>query len=62
MRLISASYPGPLKLSATADYNPEATFRWEQAMRRATGCGCQPDYLVGAIAVVFGDREFMEAL
>jgi hypothetical protein len=44
------------------DHNPEATIRWDQAMRRAVGCGCRPDYLVGQIAVVFGDREFMEAL
>src|SRR5262245_34149875 len=43
-------------------YNPVAQARWEQAMRRAVGCGPNPDYLVGQIAVLFGDHEFMEAL
>jgi hypothetical protein len=44
------------------DFNPVATFLWDKAMRLDTGVGCNPDYLVGTIAVVFGDREFMEAL
>ena len=42
--------------------NRMATFAWDAAMRRDHGCGCAPDYLVGNVVVVFGDREFMEAL
>lgn len=42
--------------------NPKATILWDMAMRRAAGCGCHPDYLVGQVAVVFGDAEFMAAL
>ena len=43
-------------------YNPIATGWWDINMRRNAGCSCQPDYLVGQIAVVFGDEEFMEAM
>jgi hypothetical protein len=42
--------------------NGAATVTWDFAMRRDKGCGCAPDYLVGNVVVVFGDREFMEAL
>lgn len=42
--------------------NRMATFAWDAALRRDCGCGCAPDYLVGNVVVVFGDREFMEAL
>ena len=43
-------------------YNRAATMLWDAEMRRAYGCGCGPDYLVGPIAVVFGDKEWMDAL
>jgi hypothetical protein len=42
--------------------NPLATTEWDAVMRHDHGCGCAPDYLVGNVVVVFGDREFMEAL
>lgn len=42
--------------------NQMATVLWDAAMRRDVGCSCAPDYLVGQIAVTFGDSEFMEAL
>ena len=42
--------------------NNLATEIWDKCMRRTVGCGCGPDYLVGSIAVVYGDPEFMEAL
>src|SRR5215831_3603700 len=37
--------------------NIEATILWDKAMRAATGHGCHPDYLVGDIVVVMGDKE-----
>jgi hypothetical protein len=43
-------------------YNAIATGWWDISIRRIAGCSCWPDYLVGDIAVVFGDKEFMEAL
>ena len=48
--------------------NNIATVLWDKAMRRAGGPGLlqrdgtAADYLVGQIAIVFGDDEFMEAL
>jgi hypothetical protein len=50
-------------------HNQVATDLWEQSLRRK-GVNlyaphpfrAEPDYLVGPIAVVFGDREFMEKL
>lgn len=42
--------------------NRPATLLWNAAMLRSHGCGCDPDYLVGQIAVVFGDKEWMAAL
>jgi hypothetical protein len=42
--------------------NPFATALWDLAIRRVKGVGCEPDFLVGRIAVVFGDPEFMEEL
>jgi hypothetical protein len=42
--------------------NRPATLAWDAAMKRDHGCGCAPDYLVGSVVVVFGDREFMAAL
>jgi|KBSMisStandDraft_5_1062788.scaffolds.fasta_scaffold01329_28 hypothetical protein len=42
--------------------NMPATKLWDNAMRKAVGCGASPDFLVGDIAVVFGDEAFMEAL
>ena len=42
--------------------NMMATTLWDKCMRQACGIGCAPDYLVGQIAVVYGDDEFMEAL
>ena len=42
--------------------NMLATQLWDQSMRRSHGCSASPDFLVGQIAVVFGDAEFMEAL
>ena len=42
--------------------NELANDAWDQALRR-TGMGnAMGDYLVGQVAVVFGDREFMENL
>jgi len=43
-------------------FNKVATQHWDHAMRISQGCNASPDYLVGDIAVVFGDEEFMEAL
>jgi hypothetical protein len=43
-------------------FNANATTMWDGAMRHACGVGCAPDFLVGQIAVVFGDAEFMETL
>jgi hypothetical protein len=47
--------------------NEGATLAWEVSLRRKgetlRGPNDQPkDHLVGSIAVLFGDREFMEAL
>lgn len=44
------------------DLNAHATALWNRAMRKAVGCGCAPDYLVGQILVVFGDEEWMGSL
>lgn len=41
--------------------NEAATYRWELAQLR-TPTPLLNDFLVGSIAVVFGDAEFMEAL
>jgi hypothetical protein len=50
-------------------HNQIATDLWEQSLRRRGASlttphpfRAEPDYLVGPIAVVFGDREFMETL
>jgi len=43
-------------------FNAKANQQWRIAMHRTAGCDPDPDYLVGPIAVVFGDDEFMEAL
>jgi hypothetical protein len=42
--------------------NSVATALWDHAMHRSAGCGCAPDFLVGKVAVIFGDREFMSEL
>lgn len=39
-------------------YNEPATALWEQVFGRSV----RPDFLVGSIAIVTGDREFMEEL
>lgn len=44
------------------DHNIAANEHWRRAMRRAAGCSPDPDYLVGDVAVVFGDAEFMEVV
>jgi hypothetical protein len=49
------------------DVNNVATIAWDAALRRnGTGLlrpdGRPVDWLVGQVAVVFGDKEFMEAL
>jgi hypothetical protein len=43
-------------------FNAVATELWDRVLRSTRGTGCAPDYLVGQIAVVYGDDEFMEAL
>lgn len=50
------------KRKSWLDYNAAANEHWRRAMRRAAGCSPDPDFLVGPIAVVFGDDEFMGAL
>lgn len=42
--------------------NQLATALWVYAMERSTGTHPSSDYLVGQVAVLFGDREFMETL
>ncbi len=50
------------------EMNPFATARWQQSLKRQGHPGLLDkrgnmiDYLVGQIAIVFGDRAFMEAL
>jgi hypothetical protein len=42
--------------------NMPATQLWDIAMLLTKGCNASPDFLVGQVAVVLGDDEFMEAL
>jgi len=42
--------------------NELANALWDQALRRTGAMNVMGDVLVGQIAVVFGDREFMAAL
>lgn len=42
--------------------NDLATSLWELSLRRKGSALMGRDYLVGQIAVVFGDREFVESL
>jgi hypothetical protein len=57
-----------LKKSAPDETNQWATLLWDRALKRAghpgliTPDGQVADYLVGQVAVLFGDREFMDAL
>lgn len=49
------------------DVNNPATIAWDQALRRngnglLRADGRAVDWLVGLVAVLFGDKEFMEAL
>ena len=43
-------------------YNHPANRAWRIAFKAATGKTPEPDYLVGPIAIVTGDEEFLEAL
>ena len=43
-------------------YNHPANSAWRIAFKAATGKTPEPDYLVGPIAIVTGDEEFLEAL
>ena len=43
-------------------YNDMATAIWNEAFHRLHGISTYPDYLVGDVAVLYGDRKFMEAL
>lgn len=42
--------------------NNYATELWNRSLRATNGCTSDPDFLVGEVAIVFGDDEFMEAL
>lgn len=42
--------------------NEYATAIWDRNMRRDYGHGCSPDYLVGQIAVLIGDEDFLAEL
>lgn len=42
--------------------NRPATQLWDRTLLRTKGCDASPDFLVGQIAVVLGDAEFMAAL
>ena len=43
-------------------FNWRATDLWDAAFQRATRVRPDPDFLVGDIAIVSGDQEFMRAL
>ncbi len=43
-------------------FNPRATQMWANCLKRTFGFGPEPDYLVGTIVVIYGDRKFLEAL
>ena len=54
---------GKIERPAILPHNDVATTLWAQALQRDHGVMAPfPDYLVGNIVVLFGDREFMEAL
>jgi hypothetical protein len=43
-------------------FNHQATTLWREAQQRAGGYGLLSDVLVGSVAIVFGDRDFMGKL
>ena len=61
--VVMCNEEGKIERPAILPHNPLASDYWAQAMRRDHGVRSPfPDYLVGNIVVLFGDREFMEAL